>query len=213
MTPRTRIKICGITTVEAAQAAIEAGADAIGLVFAEDSPRFLNDNRRIAAILSWLPPFVEPVGVVTSLHGRQRDLIETFPLTAQIHGDATVQDIASLASPRLRVRAVPFDRRGIIRWDASAHVCALLIDAPTPGGGEPFDHRALAELMPDLTKPVILAGGLTPDNVGDAIRTVRPYAVDVSSGVERERGVKDPELIRAFCRAVRLTDDEPVARA
>ena len=91
-------------------------------------------------------------------------------------------------------------------WNACADVDALLVDGPDPGSGQAFDHDELAALMPELTKPLILAGGLTPENVGEAIRRVRPYAVDVSSGVESAPGIKDPAKIAAFCAAVRAAD-------
>jgi phosphoribosylanthranilate isomerase len=108
------------------------------------------------------------------------------------------------------IKAVRFEPATIVeeldRWDAIEEVAAILVDGSAGGHGESFEWSSLTPHLERTSKPIVLAGGLTPANVGDAIRAVRPFAVDVSSGVERERGVKDPELIRQFCEAVRAAD-------
>ena len=199
-TARTRIKICGITTPDAARAAAAAGADAIGLVFAAGSPREIDDHTA-RGIVEALPPFVTTVGVL-------RDEPRRVPPVAfdllQLHGAETEKDVARAERPV--IRGFAFDEAQALRWDQCANVRALLVDGPAAGSGRAFPHEALLALMPRLRLPVILAGGLTPENVAEAIRAVRPYAVDVSSGVESAPGEKDPELIRAFCAAVRAAD-------
>ncbi|MCP3902094.1 MAG: phosphoribosylanthranilate isomerase [Planctomycetes bacterium] len=205
MSRPTRIKICGVTTREAARAAAAAGADAIGLVFASGSPRGL-DADTAAALLESIPPLVTTVGVYRDLRPESDPMIGRVDVL-QLHGDEDEALIAGLARPV--IRGFPFSPEAVARWDACPNVSALLVDGPRGGAGETFDHGALAALAERITRPVVLAGGLTPENVGEAIRTVRPYAVDVSSGVERAPGIKDPELIAAFCVAVRQADGCP----
>jgi phosphoribosylanthranilate isomerase len=206
---RTRIKICGVTSVEIALAAAEAGADAIGLVRVPDSPRYVEAERATEIMLA-LPPLVAAVGVYRDNYLSLRndsDAWEDEPPVdwVQLHGDedeACCEQITSTV-----IRAIPLNEQQIRRWDRCDYVDALLIEGNAPpGSGGVWDYSRLACIMQSLTKPVFLAGGLTPDNVGEAIRTVRPYAVDVSSGVESSRGVKDPALIRAFCDEVRAAD-------
>ena len=213
---RTRIKICGVTNVEIAEAAIDAGADALGFVCSPSSPRAVIVEAA-EQVASQLPPFVTPVGVfvISEIDSRDVDVRPdwahgpfdtwSFP-TIQLHGEANRQRVRTLSLRQRAIRAVPFDPERIKYWESLKTIDALLVDSPNPGGGEQFDHDALAQLMPSLSKPVILAGGLTPENVGEAILTVRPWGVDVSSGVESSRGVKDAGLIRAFCQAVREAD-------
>lgn len=206
---RTRIKICGIRDEDAAIAAIEAGADALGFVFVRSSVRFI-DPADAWSIASALPPFVSSVGVFMNTSvDHFCDVEEICPTTlAQLHGnedEATVRQ----CGPGV-IRGVRFDADTIdadlARWDAIDEVDAILVDGSAGGEGTTLDWQRLAQALAPISKRIILAGGLTPANVGDAIRTVRPYAVDVSSGVEKERGVKDPALIEAFCDAVRDAD-------
>jgi phosphoribosylanthranilate isomerase len=205
---RTRIKICGITTVEMALAAVNAGADAIGIVFAPGSPRHVLPGLA-AQINKSLPPMVSGVGVFRN--PADPDVFNWRGEWVQLHGSEEEPQVARIAQQHRRIiKGIAFDATQIVRWDQSPHVSALLIDSSNPGGGSAFDHEALAQLMPALRTPVILAGGLTPNNVEQAIRTVRPYGVDVSSGVEMSRGVKDAGLIRAFCDAVRTADQAAV---
>lgn len=202
---RTRIKICGVMDVETAIVAVDAGADAIGLVFAPKSPRRI-DSERALEITEALPPGVTAVGLF-QLRGADDPLLdEWWSDWVQLHGDENEAVVTAIAETHRVIRGFQFSREKIQRWERCDSVDVLLIDGSDGGGGASFDHGALAKRMPDVSKPVILAGGLTPENVGAAIRAVRPFAVDVSSGVERQRGVKDHELIRAFCAAVRAAD-------
>jgi phosphoribosylanthranilate isomerase len=209
---KTSIKICGVRDAETARCAIDAGADYVGLVFAEGSPRRVEiaHARTLIAEICRVSTTVEP----TALFANQpRAVIEEvlehvdFRII-QLHGDEDRAFVESLSGVRV-FKAVPFDLEKINAWrDAPKNVAALLIDAPTKpgeltgGSGRSFDWEALAQLDKTGMPPIILAGGLTPGNVADAISTVRPFGVDVSSGVESSRGVKDPALIRAFCDAV-----------
>ncbi|HRP62877.1 MAG TPA: phosphoribosylanthranilate isomerase [Phycisphaerales bacterium] len=206
MNQRTRIKICGIMTVDAALAAIDAGADAVGLVFAPNSPRRIDLDDAIE-IVDALPPFVTPVGLFQlGKNASNADLDEWWCEWCQLHGDEDEKTVAKVAESHRIIRGFPFNAAQIKRWNDCDEVAALLIDGSKGGGGTSFDHAGLARMTPEIDKPIILAGGLTPENVGDAIRAVRPFAVDVSSGVESSRGVKDAALIHKFCAAVRAAD-------
>ncbi len=201
---RTRIKICGITSVDMALVAVEAGADAIGIVFAPGSPRHVLPGLA-QQIARSLPPMVGAVGVFRN--PTDADVLNWRGQWVQLHGSEDAHQAARLGLQHRRIiKGMAFDAAQIVRWDNSAHVTALLIDSSTPGSGSGFDHEALAQLMPALRTPVILAGGLTPESVEKAVRMVRPFAVDVSSGVEKSRGAKDAGLIREFCAAVRAAD-------
>jgi phosphoribosylanthranilate isomerase len=206
---RTRVKICGIRTVEAAHAAVAAGADAIGFVFVRSSPRSM-EPEAAWEIIGALPPFTTTVGVfVNASLDTFSDVEERCPTNyAQLQGNEDVP-LVRQCGPGV-IKAVRFHPDTIdaelSRWDAIEEVDAILIDGSAGGEGSTFDWSALAVRTGAVSKPIILAGGLTPRNVGEAIRAVRPFAVDVSSGVERERGVKDPLLIAEFCRAVQDAD-------
>jgi phosphoribosylanthranilate isomerase len=204
----TRTKICGITRVEDALAAAASGADAIGLVFHEKSPRYVT-VRHAAHIAAALPPFVTVVGLFVNVSTDfVHAVLDKVPLDLlQFHGDEGPQYCASFERPYIKAIRV---REGVdLVQCASRYAGAqgLLLDAwveGIPGGtGHSFDW----ELIPrDLPLPVILSGGLKPANVADAIRAVRPYAVDVSSGVEAEKGIKDAARIAAFIREVKDVD-------
>ncbi len=203
---RTRIKICGITSKEAAQAAVDAGADAIGLVAVEASARYV-DHHRAEMISSSLPPWIDAVRVFAD---EPPDEIATWPgRHLQLHGNEDEQyidDLRRWCDRSSIIRGFRFNGDAVQRWMDCPSVLALLIDGSAGGEGRAFDHTELAAMMDGIDKPVILAGGLTPENIGEAVQTVHPYAVDVSSGVEASKGVKDPELIFAFCEAVRRAD-------
>jgi phosphoribosylanthranilate isomerase len=205
-TSRTRIKICGIRDIETAAEAITAGADAIGLVMVEGSPRYVTPARA-GEIASILPPFVTSVGLVANLSKPKaiRALEQANVDWAQVHGDESPAFVESLGVPV--IRGFEFSGAAVRTWDAVEAVEALLVDGSAQGGqGETFSWDGLASMLAEITKPIILAGGLTPENVGLAIETIQPWAVDVSSGVETGRGVKSPELIHEFCQAVRAAD-------
>lgn len=200
---RTRIKICGITSIDMAQAAVQAGADAIGLVFVKGSPRYVLPHAA-QTIARSLPPLMNAVGVF--LNPSDPDLANWRGQWVQMHGQEEEWQLARVANNRRIIKGLRFERSQVYRWEKCPHVSALLIDGSAGGQGEAFNHQELAEMMPSIATPVILAGGLSPETVGDAIRIVRPFGVDVSSGVESSKGVKDASLIREFCAAVREAD-------
>ena len=206
MTPAARenstlIKICGIRSAEMATLAVDAGADAIGLVIeVPDSPRTLT-LEEAQAIAATLPPRIMKIAVVRDSDPEMADRWRATWF--QLHGVEDEQTVARFARTKHVMRGFRFDVDQVRRWDACPDVDILLIDGSSGGTGEAFRHEQLATLMPQITKPVVLAGGLTPDNVAEAIATIRPFAVDVSSGVESAPGVKDGDLIRRFCAAVR----------
>lgn len=212
---RTRIKICGIKDPDTAIAAFDSGADAVGLVFVEKSPRHVTREQAKTVTLA-LPEEAVSVGLFVDLPGREmRQIMDDVGLTvAQLHGHESIDDLDPLLGyPAWK--AMPFDEhfQPVAHvWDHDPRIEALLVDTPptgelTGGSGVAFDWAGLASIKNNFAKPIILAGGLTPDNVGEAIRAVQPYAVDVSSGVESSRGVKDLGMIKAFCQAVRAADD------
>ena len=204
MSAGTRVKICGITSQPMAEMAVAAGADAIGLVVGvPDSPRTiaLEQARTIAASL---PRIILAVAVVQN---PDPALAEQWSGGwIQLHGNEDETLVAELARTKHVIKGFHFDPDELMRWNDCPHIDILLVDGSAGGSGEGFDHEALAALMPKITKPVIVAGGLRSDNVAQAIRAVRPFAVDVSSGVESAPGVKDPELVRQFCAAVAAVD-------
>lgn len=199
---RTRVKICGITRVEDAVAAAAAGADAIGLVFEAKSPRCVTPAQA-RAIAAALPPFITVVGLfVDAPAARIREVLGQVPLDLlQFHGSETPEDCRAHGRPYIKaIRMAPqVDVAAEARPYADA--AGLLLDTfstqATGGTGETFDW---ARVPKRLDRPVILAGGLTPENVAQAIASVRPYAVDVSSGVESSKGIKDAAKIAAFIR-------------
>lgn len=206
--PRTRIKICGVRDIETALVAADAGADAIGFIFVRNSPRFVTPEEAMGILLD-LPPFLTTVGVFMN-HSPEAfmDIEEDCPTNhTQLHGNEN-EDVVSTCGPAIKAVRYAADTiaKDLARWDSCEDVDAILIDGPAPGEGVAFKWADLVPLTEKLSKPFILAGGLTPANVAEAIRTLHPWAVDVSSGVEKDRGVKDPDLIEAFCDAVRAAD-------
>ncbi|MBU1330381.1 MAG: phosphoribosylanthranilate isomerase [Gammaproteobacteria bacterium] len=200
-----RSKICGITRIEDALAAAQAGADAIGLVFYAKSPRAVT-VAQAQAIIAALPPFVTTVGLfVDATHRELSDILAAVPLDLlQFHGDESAEFCGRYGRPYLKaLRVKPGDDVAA----AMAHypdAAGILLDtyvAGVPGGtGEAFDWSLVPR---DSARPIILAGGLDAASVAAAIAQVRPYGVDVSGGVELSKGIKDAEKIRAFVRAVR----------
>ena len=206
---RLRVKICGITTPEDAVAAAEAGADAIGLVFAE-SPRRVTPARA-RAILAALPPFVTPVALfVNSPVEVIRELCGSLGVrTVQLHGDEPPDLARHLAGfsviKAFRIESAA-DVAALRGYPAAAYLLDSRVEGRRGGTGVAFDWRLAASAT--RHGPIILAGGLTPENVAEAVRTVRPYGVDTSSGVEREPGRKDPAKVRAFVAAARAANAE-----
>lgn len=209
MSSRTRVKICGVRSVDDLLAAADAGADAVGFVFYKHSPRYLRPDDAWELSQS-LPVFVASVGLfVNATVDDFCEIEQACPtILSQLHGDED-EDTVSQCGPSV-IKAVRFDEATIAdelaRWSEVDEVAAILVDGSAGGKGESFDWKRLAPHVEGCAKPIVLAGGLTPENVGEAIRTVRPYAVDVSSGVELSPGVKDAAKIAAFCRAVRRAD-------
>lgn len=210
--PRTRIKICGVRTLETARAAIDAGADAVGFVFYKSSPRFI-EPEDAWPIINKLPPMVTTVGLfVNASFDDYADTEQMCPTDfGQLHGQETEKTVRD-CGPRI-IKAIRFDastiRADLERWSEVEEVDAILVDGSAGGQGVALDWKALADARDSAgEKPIILAGGLTPANVAEAIHIVRPFAVDVSSGVEKpgRPGEKDPALIESFCAAVRAAD-------
>ncbi len=200
------IKICGITNEEDALLAVAVGADAIGFVFAP-SPRQVVATR-VAEIVRRLPPDILTVGVFRNeLPDRVISIMNnTGLMAAQLHGFESASQVHKVKSEvRTVFKAVTAGSESF--QDAAGFGAdAVLVDSEEPGSGEVFDWQ-MAENAPQGV-PLILAGGLTPTNVVGAIEKVRPWGVDVSSGVERSPGIKDPRLVRAFVEAARSTEND-----
>jgi phosphoribosylanthranilate isomerase len=202
-----KIKICGITNLEDAQLAAELGADALGFIFYPKSPRYIRVTDA-ANICHRLPPFVTKVGVfVDELEYEIEKALGECLLTAlQFHGDEPpgfCQKFAAKAIKAIRVRAAE-SLRAAAEYDVDALLLDTYTDAQRGGTGMAFDW-SLAVQAKQFGPPIILSGGLNADNVSEAIRAVQPYAVDVSSGVEREPGRKDPDKLRRFIERVKST--------
>jgi phosphoribosylanthranilate isomerase len=210
MNVRTRIKICGLTRKADVAAAVDAGADAVGFVFYAKSPRHVSVSQ--AALLAReLPPFVTPVWLFVNARPDEiAEAVAAIPhAMLQFHGDETPAACDAAARPYLR--AVPM-APGVDLLDFShrfPNAQALLLDAAVDGyggGGKVFDWSLVPLDPPAPGFRVVLSGGLNPANVIDGVLHARPFAVDVSSGVESAKGIKDAALIRRFCEAVREAD-------
>lgn len=205
---RTRVKICGVRRVEDALVAAEAGADAVGLVFYAASPRAL-DAPAAAAICRALPPFVTPVGLFVDAEAEfVRAVLQQVPLgLLQFHGDEMPSFCGQFGRPYLKAIRMRDDIDLTVEAERFADAAALLLDTYRPGvpggTGERFDWDRIPAA---LASRIVLAGGLTPANVGAAIAAVRPWAIDVSGGVEARPGAKDPALVRAFVAAAAGAD-------
>ena len=201
----TKIKICGIKTVSDALAAVEAGADLIGFNFYSKSPRYIEVGR-CRDIMSVMRKHghITYVGVfVNASAGEIRATMETCGLSlAQLHGDETSEMLNALDKKAFKAfRGIPANINGFSRQDAPAFLVDASVKGIYGGSGITADWKGAAELAKEY--PLLLAGGLTPENVADAVRQVRPWGVDVASGVEFAPGEKDPGKIRAFVKAVK----------
>ena len=218
MNHRTRIKLCGLTRVEDVQVAVAAGADAIGFVFYPPSPRHVS-AQQAAALLAAVPPFVASVGLFVNASAEEvAQVLAVAPVsTLQFHGDESIEQCCAIAKAVNR----PFLRALRVRPDTTAAdllECELAYRSASPlfsgllldtwvdaygGSGKVFDWS----LSPaELAHRAVLSGGLSVQNVTDAVVSVRPYAVDVSSGIEAAKGVKDAAMMHAFVSAVRQGD-------
>ena len=218
---RTRIKICGITRQQDLHAAVAAGADALGFVFYPNSPRYIAPEQ-FAALAHALPPFVSGVGLfVNPTVGQVHQAVDAGPIALlQFHGDETVDECAAIAATVKR----PFVRAFRVKPDTSAlellefeaqyraaspWFTGLLLDTWVDaygGAGKVFDWSVIPK---ELAPRVVLSGGLSVQNATSAVAQVRPYAVDISSGVEESKGIKDARKIAAFIDAVRAADAMP----
>ena len=217
---RTRVKICGVMRPEDAAAACALGADAIGMIFHPPAPRNIAIERA-RLVMEQVAPFVTPVGVFADAAPAQvTEIATTLGLrVVQLNGHETPDDVAALRPLRVikAIRVVRGQLPAALRpWTGVTNLIGLVMEPGNtnePGGtgvGNDWDEVIDAQRAGafDGLPPLIAAGGLTPENVANVVRTVRPFAVDVSSGVERERGVKSPELIEHFIRSVCAADAE-----
>jgi len=201
---RTRIKICGITRPQDGQEAARLGADAIGLVFYAPSPRSVNIEQA-RAICAALPPFVTRVGLfVNAARDEINKVLAEVPLDLlQFHGNETQADCVGFERPYLKALRMAPNMDVVAEAEAHPQAAGILLDSyevGVPGGtGQTFDWTRVPT---EVKQPIILAGGLTPQNVATAIERVRPYAVDVSGGVEAAKGIKDKDKMTAFINEV-----------
>jgi phosphoribosylanthranilate isomerase len=216
---RTRIKICGLTRQADVDAAVQAGADAIGFVMYTKSPRAVSLEAAVR-LASRLPPFVTPVLLfVNESQANIHEACRAIPTALlQFHGDDAIETpkyCASLKRPYLKAARIPIANEqsfDLVKYASSYNdASAILLDTLVTsygGGGTTFNWNALnwSQLSTNVKLPLVLSGGLTPANVQIGIQTVKPWAVDVSSGVEVAKGIKDPQKIMDFIRAVRLAD-------
>ncbi|HTD02780.1 phosphoribosylanthranilate isomerase [Undibacterium sp.] len=220
MLQRTRVKICGLTRPEDVKAAVAYGADALGFVFYPESPRYVTPLQA-ASLLAEVPPFVTTVGLFVNASAEfVAQTVAVAPVALlQFHGDETAQQCHQLASAVNR----PFIKAFRVKADTSATdllECEKIYRAASPlfggllldtfvegfgGSGKVFDWSLIPK---ELAPRVVLSGGLSVQNATDAISRVRPFAVDISSGVEQGKGIKDEAKLRAFIQAVRLVDNQ-----
>lgn len=202
---RTRVKMCGMTRYADVQVAVEAGADALGIVFYSNSPRAVSVRQAEEAVKN-IPPFVSKIALFVNPDPNEVfDVLDRLPIDAiQFHGDEPPDFCRQFDRPYIKAIRVRPDTDFNSIENAYADASALLLDAYDAdqygGTGQPFNWN----LLPDQCKlPIVLAGGLNAANVTQAIEQTRPYAVDVSSGIEASKGIKDPEKIIAFMNEVK----------
>ena len=194
------VKICGITRLEDAIAAVDAGAGAIGFIFWPASPRFI-DPYRARKIAAMLPPFVTPVGVFVNQPLDYMNGVSSLARlgAVQLHGDETPDVATGVARPV--IKALSLGGGDVQAWPAEVRLLLDVHDSVARGGtGRTIDWTAAADIA--ARREILLAGGLTPDNVTDAVARVHPFGIDVSSGVESAPGIKDHRRLRALFEAV-----------
>jgi len=210
MTFRTRIKVCGITTQEDARSAVAAGADALGFIFVERSPRVITPEM-VRAITGQLPPFVNSIGVFLD---EEREVVEEIVSycrlsMVQLHGAETPEYCKNLSCRVIKSFSMhpgsDSDELAVYAEVVSGFLLDTYHKDLSGGTGMVFDWKLVAQVKPP--GPVILAGGMNPENVGEAIRQVKPFAVDVNSGVEYQPGRKDPDKLKNFAHEVRKADE------
>jgi phosphoribosylanthranilate isomerase len=203
---RLLIKICGVSDRETAELAAKAGADFVGVVLVPSSPRFVPPSATPALVAAIIDAGAIPVAVVRlPVDPETRAALDLFPVI-QFHGVEEPQDLARFNTGDAAWecwKGLSFSAPAVGSWLASGSVARLVVDGPDAGSGEAFDRAPFAALADSARARCLLAGGLTPETVAAAIREARPAGVDVSSGVERSRGVKDHDKIRAFIAAAR----------
>lgn len=209
MNARTRIKVCGMRELEEVAGVVAAGVDAIGLIFVEQSPRYI-DPERAREIIASLPPFVDAVGVFVDQDAATvNELVRYCGLTmVQLHGAESPAYCAEIACRVMKVFRVreSTTREELVPYadEVSGFLFDTFQEKVAGGTGQTFDWNLLEKLAPP--RPVILAGGLTPENVGEAVRQARPFAVDLNSGVEFAPGRKDLDKVRAAVAQVAAAD-------
>jgi len=205
----TRVKICGITRLPDALCAAEAGASALGFIFVRNSPRYV-DPDRVRSIIREIPPFVTPVGVVTDIPRSEALAVvaRTGIRAIQLHGENKMSDFDDFPVPLYRVFRVSaeFDPEVLRDHKGTAFMLDTFKDGVAGGTGRTFDWNVAIEAK--KFGRLILSGGINPDNAGEAIRRVSPYAIDCSSGVESSPGIKDHDKIRRLFEAVRGAENE-----
>lgn len=203
---KTLVKICGVIDRATVEVAAKAGADFIGVVLVPSSPRFVHPSAAATLVAAIIDAGAIPVAVVRlPVDPETKAALDLFPIL-QFHGFEEPQDLARFGGGEgiwECWKGLPFSARAVEAWLGSGRIARLVVDGPDAGSGEPFDHAAFAALAESVRTRCLLAGGLTPETVAAAVRAARPAGVDVSSGVERARGVKDHDKIRAFIDAVR----------
>lgn len=208
---RTRVKICGLTNKESIDAAVDAGADALGFVFFEKSPRNVSIEQA-KALLKHVPGFVSAVALVVNA---DIDLLKAIDELGfqyiQFHGDETGEQCRSVNTPYIKAVRVNKDTRWQRLEQEYFDASLLLLDAyveGVPGGtGQTFDWQLIPQ---DLTIKWALAGGINPENVKSAVKDIKPFAIDVSGGVERSKGIKDLDKIRRFINQIKEADHERI---
>jgi len=191
------VKICGLTDEEMVDVAVGSGAHAIGFVIVDSSPRCIEFHEANQLMLQ-LP--TEVIGVAILQDPQSLEQFENWQGWIQLCGEENEQMVSQAPCPV--IKAVQWDPERILRWDGCENVVAILVDGSTGGLGESFDVTELAKMIPTLQTPIIIAGGLTPENVHGVFSSANPAGVDVSSGVESTLGTKDPEKICEFIQRV-----------